>query len=144
LLVLKGAVLRIKKATILAAAVFAVYIVFLMWPVLAELHKSIWPTQLLFISILLLMLSILIGYPFCHALLGPWIMAKRGKRKLWENYIYFGNIVQMENDLKELAKQNDTDAIQTLNVINFCKWAIVISLISTIVFAIISGMSSTS
>lgn len=66
-------------------------------------------------------------------------MAKRGKRKLWENYVYFGNVLQMENDLNELAKQNDQDAIQTLEVIYFCKWAIVINLISTIVFAVVSS-----
>ncbi len=65
-------------------------------------------------------------------------MAKRGKRKLWENYVYFGNILQMENDLKELVKQNDQDAIQTLKIINFCKWSVVLSIMAVIVFGIIS------
>ena len=106
---------------------------------LVDLYKTIWPTQLLFIFILLLILSTFIGYPFCHAGIGPWIMAKRGKRKLWENYVYFGNILQMENDLKELAKMNDQDAIQTLKIINICKWSIVISLISTVVLLVISS-----
>lgn len=131
--------MRIKKATILAALIFTLYVLYSMRPVLTDLYKIAWPSQLLFISILLLMLSIFIGYPFCHAGIGPWIMAKRGKRKLWENYVYFGNILQMENDLKELAKQNDQDAIQTLRIINICKWSIIISLISTIVLGIVSS-----
>ena len=131
--------MKIKKATIIAAIVFTCYILYSMRPVLADFYKTIWPTQLLFLSVLLLMLSIFIGYPFCHAGIGPWIMAKRGKRKLWENYVYFGNILQMENDLKELAKQNDEEAIQTLKIISICKWSIVFSLISAIVFAVISS-----
>ncbi len=130
--------MKIKKATIIAAVAFILYILFSMRPVLADFYQTIWPTRLLFISIIFLMLSIFIGYPFCHAGLGPWIMSKRGKRKLWENYVYFGNILQMGNDLKELAKQNDQDAIQILKIINFCKRSIVLSIVSVIIFGIIS------
>ena len=131
--------MKIMKAAIIVALVFTCYILYSMRPFLADFYKTIWPTQLLFLSVLLLILSIFIGYPFCHAGIGPWIMAKRGKRKLWENFVYFGNILQMENDLKELAKQNDEEAIQTLKIISICKWSIVFSLISTIVFAVISS-----
>ena len=130
--------MKIRKATVIAAVIFTLYILFSMRPILTDIYKTSWSAQLLFISILSLALSIFIGYPFCHAGIGPWIMAKRGKRKLWENYVYFGNILQMENDLKELAKQNDQDAIQTLKIITFCKWSIVISLISTVAFSVIS------
>ena len=130
--------MRVKKTTIIAALVFTLYILYSIRPLLADLYNTMWPTQLLFISILLLMLSIFIAYPFCHAGIGPWIMKKRGKRILWENYVYFGNILQMKIDLKDLAKQNDQDAFQTLKIIYICKWSIVISLASTVVLAIIS------
>ncbi len=60
-------------------------------------------------------------------------MEKSGKRKLEENYTYFGNILQMENDLKELAKQNNEDAIQVLKIINICKWSFIMSLILLVV-----------
>jgi hypothetical protein len=132
-------VLRIKRATIIAAIVFTLYFLYSMRPILADIYKTTWFAQLHFISILFLALSIFIGYPFCHAGLGPWLMAKRGKRKLWENYVYFGNILQMENDLKELAKQNDQDAIQTLKIIKVCKWSIVISLLSMFAFSALSA-----
>ncbi len=64
------------------------------------------------------MLFTFIGYPFCHAGIGPLIMTKSGKRKLWENFVYFGNILQMENELKGLAEPNDQYTNQTLELIN--------------------------
>jgi len=88
--------LKIRKATIIAAVIFTLYILFSMLPILTDIYKTTWSAQFLFISVLCLALSIFIGYPFCHAGIGPWIMAKRGKRKLWENYVYFGNILQMK------------------------------------------------
>ena len=97
----------------------------------------IWPAKLALLSAILFMLSFLIGYPVCYAFLGPLIMQKRGKRKVADNYSYFGNILQMENDLKELAQQNDRDAIRVLKTINICKWSIIISLISMAVFTYI-------
>jgi len=133
--------LGIKKTTIIASLVLTLFILYSIRPLFTDFFKIAWPIQLVLISVVLLIISIIIGYPFCHAFLGPRLMAKRGKRELSENYTYFGNILQMENDLKELAKQNDQEAIQILKIINICKWTIIITLISTGVFAVISSVS---
>jgi hypothetical protein len=87
------------------------------------------------------MLSIIVGYPVCHAVLGPIILSKRGKRRLIENYLYFGNIIQMENDMKALSEHNDKTALFVYRLITVCKWSIIINLILVIAFAVIATQS---
>jgi hypothetical protein len=125
--------LRIKRTTIIAAVIASLIIIFSIRPLLSNYFHISWPDQLMLLSLILLALSYLIGYPFCHAYLGPRILEENGKRKLEENYTYFGNILQMENDLKELAKQNNNDAIQVLKIINLCKWSFIVNLILLVV-----------
>jgi hypothetical protein len=89
------------------------------------------------------MLVIFIGYPLTHALLGPLILQKRGKRKLIENYIYFGNILYMENDLRELSLQKDKTATIVVKIITFCKWFIIIDLGLLIATALLDAIYGT-
>ncbi len=85
--------------------------------------------MILMASVGLIFVSIAIGYPICHGVVGPVILAKRERRRFLENYRYFGNIVQMEHDLMGLAESGDRAAITVLRVIAACKWTIVANLV---------------
>lgn len=83
--------------------------------------------SLIFLSIALVAMTI--GYPICYFVASPAILKKYGKRDLYENYIYFGNIVNTEHDLKELATQGVIPAQKTLKIIRFCKWSFLLNLL---------------
>ena len=86
------------------------------------------------IALYLLFTSFIIGYIFCHGFIGPILLKIRNKRNFMENYIYPGNILHMEHDLKKLASENDKAAINTLRIITVCKWIIIINLSLFIIF----------
>ena len=94
---------------------------------------NIW-SYLTTFSLYLLGFNFLIGYLFTHLVLGPWLMNKHNKRKYHESVLWFGNVLKIEYDLKELFSiTKDSAVLYTLKLIRFSKYSIVILLVLFII-----------
>ncbi len=87
-----------------------------------------WHGVIAFSFVLLSFLSVIIGYPICLWLIGPRILEANGIRRKRESMLYFGNIVLIEHDLKQLASRPVGSAIRLLRIVNVCKWSIVVNI----------------
>jgi hypothetical protein len=92
------------------------------------------------ISLLILSLSIYVGYFISHLMIGPWLLAKHGRRNLKDSYLMMSNCLYAETELKDLRTViDDPSIVKTLKLINFCKYSIIISLIMMVLFFILSN-----
>lgn len=79
----------------------------------------------------------IVGYPICHAILGPFVLKKSRRRGLLENYSYFGSILVMESDLKEIAYQGNKSAALVVLLITVCKWLFICGIVAFVAFAVL-------
>lgn len=101
-----------------------------------------WPSIGIVASIFTGAVAYIFGYPVCHSILGPYVLKKAGKRETKENFIYFGSLLVMESDLRELAACGNKAANSIVKSITVCKWLLILSIISLITFAVISAKIS--
>jgi len=101
-----------------------------------------WPSIGIVASIFTGAIAYIFGYPVCHFVLGPYVLKKAGKREVQENFIYFGSLLVMESDLRELAACGNRAAKSIVNSITVCKWLLILSIISLITFAVIGAKLS--
>lgn len=89
------------------------------------------------ISLLIFFLSFFVGYFVSHLMIAPWLLAKHGRRRLKDSYLMTSNCLYAETELKDLrAVIDDPSVANTLKLINFCKYSIIISLIMMVIFFI--------
>ena len=86
-------------------------------------------------------ISVVVGYGFCYFVVGPMILNRNGVRRVSESFLWFGNLLQVENELKELsASGKDKTASATLRVISISKFSAGISFVGFIVFFTLSAI----
>lgn len=91
------------------------------------------------IASIILFLSFFVGFFLSYLMIGPWIFKKHGHKSFCESYIGL-NVIFTESELKDLAgKVDDPSIVRTRKLISFSKYTIVISLILTILFFVLSG-----
>jgi hypothetical protein len=73
--------------------------------------------------------SMFVHFILCYLIVGPIVLKLNGTRKLYENYLYIGNIIHMGYDLKALAEKGNLSAINTVKVMKVTKWVSIASVI---------------
>lgn len=92
------------------------------------------------ISLLIWFLSFFVGYFVSHLMIGPWLLAKHGRRSLKDSYLIMSNCLYAETELKDLRTViDDPSIVKTLKLINFSKYSIVVSLIMMVIFFILAN-----
>lgn len=93
-------------------------------------------SKLMIASWIFFLSSFFVGYIICHFIITPILLKKHKGKGLFEAIIYEG--LQAEFHLKDLIIQTTDKAVtQTLKLIKYSKFGIVISLIFFVAFAIL-------
>jgi len=98
------------------------------------------PYILAIVFIAVFALSVVVGYGFCYTILGPVILRRHGIRKLSESFLWPGNILQIENELKDLAaKGMEPLATSILKAISISKYSSLVSFLGFIICFVIAA-----
>lgn len=72
-------------------------------------------------------------------MIGPWLLAKHGRRSFRDSYLWITNCLYTEIELKDLRTAVDDPSIaKTLNLISFSKYSIIVSLIMLATFFVLA------
>lgn len=83
-----------------------------------------------YVAVVLLMLSVLVGYVFCNFLYGPWLLHRSGRRNLFASIINPVAGFTIERDLTELALHTGNVAAKnTVKLMTICKYSIIVNLL---------------
>jgi hypothetical protein len=90
----------------------------------------------------LLGLAFVVGYLICYFIIGPILLNKHKIRSLSQSYLWLGNMLNVEAELRDLSQSADDSTInRTLWVITASKYAILLSVISFIVYGVLRAVT---
>ena len=85
-------------------------------------------------------LTFFVGYIITHFMIAPWLLSKHGRRSIRESYLWIGNCLFAEIELKELSSINDDQSIRsTLKLISICKISLIVTLILSVTFFVLAN-----
>lgn len=86
-------------------------------------------------------IAMVYGFVYCHGVLGPNILKRHQIRGSTENYLWFGNLMNVETELKQIVQSdNDSQAIKTLKAIKVSKYVMAAGFVSFLFFFVVGHL----
>ncbi len=86
--------------------------------------------------------AMIYGYIYCHGILGPKVLKQHQVRNTTENYLWFGNLMNVETELKQVVQtDNDVQAIRTLRAIKVSKYVMAVGFVSFLFFFVVGHLN---
>ena len=87
------------------------------------------------ISGLIFFITFFVGYIVSHVMIAPWLLSKHGIRSLKESYVWMGNCLFAEVELRKLSLEvDDPNITRTMKLITFSKYSIVLAIVGIVTF----------
>lgn len=93
------------------------------------------------ISFAVFAIAMVYGFVYCNGVLGPNILRRHQVRSATENYLWFGNLMNVETELKQIVQSdNDMQAIRTLKAIKVSKYVMATGFVSFLFFFVVGHL----
>jgi hypothetical protein len=94
------------------------------------------------VSFAVFVIAMVYGFVYCHGVLGPNILKRHRVRGTTENYLWFGNLMNVETELKQIVQTaNDRQAINTLRAIKASKYVMAAGFVSFLFFFVVGHLN---